>query len=80
MKTSNELLPVCAVCKKIRDNQGCWRKVEQYVLVHSQQILTHGICPDCLQQFYSRFIQESCGQAPLKTADDPQKKSASPFP
>jgi len=41
------LLPICAACKKIRDDQGYWTRLEEYVGEHSQATFTHGLCPDC---------------------------------
>lgn len=48
VKTLSGLLPICAWCKKIRDDRGYWEQVETYVEKHSQAEFTHGICPDCL--------------------------------
>jgi len=47
VKTLTGLLPICAWCKKIRDDSGYWRKVEEYVSKHSEAEFTHCICPDC---------------------------------
>ena len=46
------LLPICASCKKVRDDQGYWNQVESYVEAHSDVTFTHGLCPDCLQRLY----------------------------
>jgi len=45
------LLPICAGCKKIRDEQGSWRQLEIYIRAHSEADFTHGMCPDCLEKF-----------------------------
>jgi len=42
------LLPICAWCKKIRDDSGYWKQLEQYVEEHSEAAFTHGICPECM--------------------------------
>ncbi len=42
------MLPICAWCKKVRDDQDYWQEVECYVAAHSEARFTHGICPDCL--------------------------------
>jgi DNA-binding response OmpR family regulator len=42
------LLPICAWCKKVRDDQDYWQEVETYVASHTEARFTHGICPDCL--------------------------------
>jgi len=48
VKTLHELLPICAWCKRIRDDQGYWNQVEAYVHALTGADFTHGICPDCL--------------------------------
>ncbi len=47
IKKLSGLLPMCAWCKKIRDDQGYWKQVEAYVCEHSDAKFTHGICPEC---------------------------------
>jgi PAS domain S-box-containing protein len=44
------LLPICAWCKKIRDDEGNWRQMESYISQHSQAKFSHGMCPDCAKQ------------------------------
>jgi PAS domain S-box-containing protein len=46
-KTLAGLLPICASCKRIRDDSGYWQQVEAYISEHSDAIFTHGICPEC---------------------------------
>lgn len=46
------LLPICANCKKIRDDSGYWKQVEEYFEEHSRAEFTHSICPDCLREMY----------------------------
>lgn len=50
IKTLKGLLPICAWCKKVRDDQGYWKGVEKYIEEHSAASFTHGICPDCLRK------------------------------
>ena len=45
-------LPICANCKKIRDDQGYWQQVEMYLEVHTGAETTHSICPDCAKKLY----------------------------
>jgi len=52
VKTLNGLLPICASCKKIRNDQGYWQNVEEYVHQHSGAEFSHGICPECLAKLY----------------------------
>lgn len=53
VKTLSGLLPICASCKRIRnqDNSG-WQQIEDYIANHSEADFTHGICPDCAHQLY----------------------------
>ena len=44
------LLPICAWCKKIRDDQAYWAQLESYFETHSKAVFTHGMCPDCLKK------------------------------
>jgi hypothetical protein len=50
VKTLSGLLPICAWCKKIRDDKGYWQQVEAYVKDHSEADFTHGICPECMKR------------------------------
>ena len=52
IKTLSGLIPICAWCKKIRDDRGYWQTVEQYVRDHSQADFTHGMCPDCQKKYF----------------------------
>ncbi len=59
VKMLNGLLPICACCKKIRDDQGYWTQVEVYVMAHSQAEFTHGICPECEKLYRARMASKS---------------------
>ena len=50
VKALKGLLPICAWCKKIRDDKGYWTRVETYIREHSDASFTHGICPECLMK------------------------------
>ena len=52
VKTLSGLLPICANCKKIRDDQGYWQDVAVYVRDHSEAEFTHGMCPECMEAYY----------------------------
>jgi YesN/AraC family two-component response regulator len=58
VKTLSGLLPICASCKKIRDDRGYWQRVEVYIRDHSDADFTHGICPDCAMQLYPQVYEE----------------------
>jgi hypothetical protein len=52
IKTLEGLLPMCANCKSIRDDEGYWQQVEVYIRDHSEAKLSHSICPDCATKLY----------------------------
>jgi len=52
VKTLSGLLPICARCKKIRDDNGYWNQIENFITAHSDADFTHGICPDCSHALY----------------------------
>jgi len=52
VKTLSGLLPICAKCKKIRDDNGYWNQIEAFISAHSDADFTHGICPDCSSALY----------------------------
>ena len=47
LNTLKGILPICAFCKKIRDENGDWNQLERYIRQHSEAEFTHGLCPDC---------------------------------
>ncbi len=51
VKTLTGLLPICASCKRIRDDKGYWQQVETYITRYSDAVFTHGICPECVKAF-----------------------------
>jgi CheY-like chemotaxis protein len=52
VKTLGGMLPMCASCKKIRDDKGYWTQVEAYIQDHSEAQFSHGICPECAKKLY----------------------------
>ena len=52
VKVLTGLLPICANCKKIRDDKGYWEAVDGYFTKHSDVRFTHGICPDCIEKYF----------------------------
>jgi DNA-binding response OmpR family regulator len=52
VKKLSGLLPICAGCKKIRDDNGYWKQIESYLNEHSDAIMSHGICPECANKYY----------------------------
>ena len=58
IKTLRGILPICANCKKIRDDQGYWNQIEQYISEHSQAEFSHGLCPECIRELYPELADE----------------------
>ncbi len=52
VRTLSGLLPICAKCKKIRDDKGYWTQIESYITKHSEAEFSHGICSECLDKLY----------------------------
>jgi len=52
VKKLSGLLPICASCKKIRDDKGYWNQIESYIREHSDANFTHSICPECKKKLY----------------------------
>ena len=55
VKTLRGFLPICAYCKKIRDDQGYWSQIETYIRKHSDAEFSHSICPDCAKKHFPEF-------------------------
>jgi len=58
IKRLRGLLPICASCKKIRDDKGYWNELEAYISEHSEAEITHGFCPDCMKNLYGVVLGE----------------------
>jgi len=58
IKTLRGLLPICAHCKKIRDDKGYWTQIETYISAQMKASFTHGICPDCADRLYGQNIEK----------------------
>jgi len=55
IQTLKGLIPICANCKKVRDDKGYWNRIEEYIGKHSEAEFSHGICPDCIDVLYPDF-------------------------
>jgi PAS domain S-box len=65
IKTLSGLIPICSHCKRVRDDGGYWDQVEHYISKHSDVNFSHGICPDCMRQYYPEMyarINEKSGK------------------
>lgn len=58
MRKLSGLLPICAHCKKIRNDQGYWEQIERYIRDHSEATFSHGICPECERLHFPGFSRE----------------------
>lgn len=58
IKVMSGLIPICARCMKVRDDQGYWTRVEAYVSARSEATFSHGVCPECTQALYPEFSEE----------------------
>jgi DNA-binding response OmpR family regulator len=61
VKTLSGLLPICAACKKIRDDSGYWNQIEEYVRDHSDADFSHSICPECREILYPKIAKSRKG-------------------
>ena len=58
VKTLTGLLPICASCKRIRDDKGYWNQIESYIKEHSEIDFTHGLCPECAKKLYPEIYTD----------------------
>ena len=59
VKTLRGIVPICASCKKIRDDHGYWSQVEVYVRDHTEAEFSHGVCPECMKKLYPEFTGDA---------------------
>ncbi len=62
VKQLSGLLPICASCKKIRDDKGYWNQIETYISEHSEALFTHAICPECGKKLYPEYYDKVWGE------------------
>ena len=63
-KTLRGIIPICMVCKQIRNDKGFWEQVEVYVHNHTGADFSHGICPNCLQEKFPKVYKKMLLSAP----------------
>jgi PAS domain S-box-containing protein len=61
IKTLRGIIPICANCKNIRDDQGYWNQVDAYISKHTGALFSHGICPECEKKLYPECRQDNKG-------------------
>ncbi|TSA16759.1 PAS domain S-box protein [bacterium] len=59
VRTLDGLVPICAHCKKIRDDKGYWNQLEKYIVDHTDAKLTHGLCPDCAELYFPGLVPKT---------------------
>ncbi|MGW8194939.1 MAG: hypothetical protein ACWGOX_11815 [Desulforhopalus sp.] len=57
IKVLKGFLPICSDCKRIRDNDGSWNSIEDYIITHSEANFSHGMCPDCSKSRYPELYE-----------------------
>lgn len=70
VKTLSGLLPICASCKKIRNDQGYWDQLEDYLKKTTDATLTHGICPDCAKKYFPDYHPKPPDEKPSGSEND----------
>lgn len=55
IKTLKEIMPICSHCKKIRDDEGYWQRLEEYITERTDSSFSHSICPDCMKEHYPQY-------------------------
>lgn len=66
VRTLKGIVPICANCKNVRDDQGFWNRVETYLHEHTDADFTHAVCPDCMRELYPQFKDDSGVVKPKK--------------
>ncbi|MEI6667957.1 MAG: PAS domain-containing protein [Acidobacteriota bacterium] len=59
LKILRGFIPICASCKKIRNDSGYWQQLEVYMRDHSEAQFSHGVCPDCVRHLYPEFADDA---------------------
>jgi PAS domain-containing protein len=74
VKLLSGLLPICANCKSIRNDEGYWKQIESYISSHSEATFSHAICPECLHNLYPELEQQV-----LDRTDQKETQNAAPI-
>ena len=57
IKTLKGFIPICASCKKIRDDEGYWNQLEAYISKHTDAVFSHGLCPECAERYRAEAVR-----------------------
>jgi PAS domain S-box-containing protein len=74
VRTLSGLLPICSSCKKIRDDSGYWKQVEEYLALETDVQFSHGICPDCLERLYPEVARNKRQRLSDALSPKPEQK------
>jgi len=58
IKTLKEILPICSYCRKIRDDEGLWQRLDEYVMKHTDSSFSHSICKDCAKEHFPQYVKD----------------------
>lgn len=78
VKILRGFLPICASCKKIRDDEGYWNQIEVYIRDHSEAEFSHSICPDCARKLYPEFYGDETSREKCTTIAGEQSPTSKP--
>ena len=73
VKALSGMLPICAGCKNIRDERGQWQELETYIAAHSEAEFSHGLCPQCVRQYYPE-LEIDAAPAPITQSGETGRK------
>ena len=71
IKVLNGLIPICASCKKIRNDKGYWSQLEEYINEHSEATFSHGVCPECAEKLYGGYLSKIKKQKEIASSSLP---------
>ena len=78
VKTLQGFLPICAHCRKVRQDSGYWQQIEAYVQENTDAKFSHGLCPDCLHALYPEIADEVIARVNEQAATNPSLVNAEP--
>lgn len=58
VKVLKDILPICSYCKKIRDTDGSWKQMDDYVSEHTTTKFSHGLCEECANRLYPNYFKK----------------------
>ncbi len=70
IKTLRGIIPICVTCKKVRDDEGLWQRIEKYIEDRSDALVSHGMCPECLDEFYGDLDNHRRGETDKREFSD----------